>query len=207
MTYRLVLLDGATRLVQDKDVTKDGDNLKLENCVFEPHCEGVWFLSTSKHAYVSEDALLVLLEVPTVEVETARVVVEPVVTAGTDRGGEDLDFHYRLDLGESHHRVGPNTVLEPVWSSDSNADFFAPGDGLNDVDFETDEEFYTARLKWWSGHYEFEWTGTPEEALQLASKNYQKDGTPVETVEQRLRELGSRKPHVEVVHFVDGNAE
>ena len=82
--YRYFELSGEnTRVVKEGvGVAKVGDNLVLypedalekehaEDAVtFKPHCPGVYEHETCPHDWAGDEAYLVLLEVPTVEVKT-----------------------------------------------------------------------------------------------------------------------------------------
>jgi hypothetical protein len=127
----------------------------------------------------------------------ATVTVTPTVTAGKDRGGEDLELVFVAEV--------EGTEI-PTSFDDFEVEFEVDQDGwhvVNETDVDDSDlakPDYVLHVK--SDHYEHEWKGTRQDALDLAGwllveKNWHFCHRPGEP--ERLRS--------KYRHYVDGNAE
>lgn len=118
----------------------------------------------------------------------ATVTVKPRVVAGTDKGGEDLFLDFECTEKDGEFEVVFEDGAECSWEFE--------------VDEDDEEKVVSARCT--SGYYEFEWEGTPEDALALAlaagvdkDSNWEWFGSVSEEPKKRWC----------LEHFADGNAD
>ncbi len=131
------------------------------------------------------------------------VLVDPKVTAGLNKGGEDLDLVLTAEV------EGDAPPENPEWELALSV---CDADGLN-VSWDEDEDFdethtKTHEVRYCTWHYEIEWTGTG--ASLLEEKDY--DGTVREKLDQAEWEF-CHKPgepsrlRLEVEWCAGGNAD
>ena len=92
-----------------------------------------------------------------------KIYVSPVVIAGTQRGGEDLQFCYRAE----HCGENPPTDEEVevvLYCAEDHEDLSVQI--LEDIEEIEDDEYADVRVRYTTNYYEFTWEGKGEDALK-----------------------------------------
>jgi hypothetical protein len=153
-----------------------------------------------------EEAIVELYNTPLVPNPTGPLKIELTVegqgTAGTDRGGEDLNLLFRACTDAQE----PETFAEFIKLAKIEV-VFMEGEGCLMIpdprEVEDDRDLATEMVEFKTFHYDFSWKGTRAEALALVEKNLR---NPKFWTAQGP--LGA--PAVAVFSqdvFIDGNAE
>jgi hypothetical protein len=135
----------------------------------------------------------------------AIVHVKPGVTAGLNKGGEDLHLAFTCEVDG---KAIP-TEFEFVLDVDDDTD----GYNVERLDEEAEDDWarngtpYTGRVKYTTWHYEFKWEGTDEDARQFLEA---KTKLPLANPRSwRFCHSPGEEPRMctERCFYVDGNAD